>query len=51
MMLRRVIPAALFCLSPALAYAQSSYIAPDGKNPVCCSNCHDTASEIYAQTS
>ena len=32
MMLRRLLPAALLCLVPCLAHAQSSYIAPDGKN-------------------
>jgi hypothetical protein len=32
MMMRRLLPAALLCLLPSFAHAQSSYIAPDGVN-------------------
>jgi hypothetical protein len=32
MILRRLLTAGFFCLLPVLAHAQSSYLAPDGKN-------------------
>jgi hypothetical protein len=40
MYLRRLIAAACACLLPGIALAQSSYIAPDGKNPVLCISRH-----------